>query len=109
MRVPHLSTGLQSALLPVTFPRKDLSRKLSRPLWVKSHSVGTEGISLVVTGLISMQMEDTHAHTLSHLSHTVGREEGCRELDPKEQKAAGSAASSVRMTRGQLKEARSKV
>lgn len=38
---------------------------------------------LVVTGLISMQTGDPHAHTLSPLSHTVGREEGCRESDPK--------------------------
>lgn len=45
---------------------KALTRKLPGLCGYSLIRLGTEGISLVVAGLISMQMEDTHAHTHSH-------------------------------------------
>ena len=45
---------------------KVLNRKLLGLCRCSLIRLGTEGISLVVAGLISMQMEDTHAHTHSH-------------------------------------------
>ena len=62
---------------------KVLTRKLLGLCRCSLIRLGTEGISLVVAGLISMQMEDTRTHTHSHWSHAVGREEGCGESDPK--------------------------